>query len=405
MKEQTAPREVLLPTDLLGRRPARHAGPTRRLALVGTFPPTRCGIATFTASLAASLAAIGEQPPTVVRVIEGVEAAPPAPPVTVAVDRPGWTEIAVRAVQGHDAVVLQHEFGIYGPDSGRAVVDLVRRAQAPVLTTLHTVSPHPSPRERQILEALAAASAFVVVLSESARAILCEHHRIDPSRVEVIPHGTDFPPAAGQEGPVGSGRPGAGPSLLTWGLIGPGKGLDWALAALDILRRSHPAVHWTVAGQTHPKVLAHEGERYRHTLLERVRRLALGDHVTFLDRYLSRHHLHALALGADAVILPYESTEQTSSGVLVEAVRAGVPVVATKFPQAVELEREGAVMTVPHRDPVALAAAVDSLMAHPERKAEMVSIQRRLADTADWRQVARRYVQLAERAAAARVAS
>jgi polysaccharide biosynthesis protein PslF len=107
---------------------------------------------------------------------------------------------------------------------------------------------------------------------------------------------------------------------------------------------------------------------------------------------------------ADVVVLPYDSTEQTSSGVLIEAVRAGVPVVATRFPQAVELERKGAVVTVPHRDPVALAAAVDDLVSDSVRRKEMVSAQQEVAGEADWCQVARSYLRLVDKALTARVA-
>lgn len=406
VKEKTAHREARIPTDLLGRIPARHRLPAHRLGLVGTFPPTRCGIASFTAALARSLADVTGRQSAVLRLVDGEDEEHVTPGVTrtLAVDRPGWSDGAVQVLQGLDAVVIQHEFGIFGPDSGWAVTDLIRRLRPPVVTTLHTVTPHLSTRERQIIEILAAESAFMVVLSESARTLLCDQYGVDPRWVEVIPHGTDLSPAedlyerAGVEGTEGN------PLLLTWGLIGPGKGLDWGLDALRIVRKSNPRARWTIAGQTHPKVLAHEGERYRRSLLTKARHLSVEDGVTFIDRYLPKHHLHSLLRSADVVVLPYDSTEQTSSGVLIEAVRAGVPVVATRFPQAVELERKGAVVTVPHRDPVALAAAVDDLVSDSVRRKEMVSAQQEVAGEADWCQVARGYLRLVDKALTARVA-
>lgn len=406
MKEETAHREVRIPTDILGRLPTRPHRPRHRLGLVGTFPPTRCGIASFTAALAVSLTDLTGQRASVVRLVDGKDedGAVPGVTLTLNVDDPGWCDRAVEALEGLDAVVVQHEFGIFGPDSGWAVTDLIRGLRSPVVTTLHTVTPHLSSRERQILGLLAAESAFMVVLSESARTLLCDRYGVDPRWVEVIPHGADLSPVddlyrrPGVEGTEGS------PLLLTWGLIGPGKGLDWGLESLRIVRQSHPRARWTIAGQTHPKVLAHEGERYRQSLLTQARHLLVEDAVTFIDRYLPKHHLHSLVRRADVVVLPYDSTEQTSSGVLVEAVRAGVPVVATRFPQAVEMERKGAVVTVPHRDPTALAAAVEDLVSDPVKREKMVLAQREVAGEADWHQVARRYLHLVDRALTPRVA-
>ena len=55
------------------------------------------------------------------------------------------------------------------------------------------------------------------------------------------------------------------------------------------------------------------------------------------------------------MVLPYDSADQVTSGVLVDAVAAGRPVVSTAFPHAVELLASGAGLVVPQRDPGALA--------------------------------------------------
>ena len=65
---------------------------------------------------------------------------------------------------------------------------------------------------------------------------------------------------------------------------------------------------------------------------------------------------------ADVVLLPYDSVDQVTSGVLVEAVAAGMPVVATGFPHAVELLDGGAGIVVAHRDPVAIAGALRGIL-------------------------------------------
>ena len=76
--------------------------------------------------------------------------------------------------------------------------------------------------------------------------------------------------------------------------------------------------------------------------------------VTFDDTYRDLASLTELIQSADLVVLPYDSRDQVTSGVLVDAVAAGRPVVSTAFPHAVELLASGAGIVVPQRDPVAL---------------------------------------------------
>jgi glycosyltransferase involved in cell wall biosynthesis len=157
-------------------------------------------------------------------------------------------------------------------------------------------------------------------------------------------------------------------------------------------------VLYTIAGRTHPKVLAREGEAYRRRLETMVHDLGIETNVEFVDSYLSDEQLDALLLDAGVVILPYDSTEQMVSGVLVEAVSAHVPVAATEFPHARELAEVGAVATAPHRDPEPMARAVSTLLGSPQARREMIRAQRAVAAELDWDVVARGYEALIERA-------
>jgi len=179
-----------------------------------------------------------------------------------------------------------------------------------------------------------ASASMTVVQSVAARSRLVAMHDVAADRVEVIPHGA----VANVTGPVLDDIP--RPAILTWGLLGPGKGIEHAIAAISLLADRSPAPTYIVAGQTHPKVIAAEGERYRRQLVD----LCAAYEVTTwcastqLPDWAS---LRALVRSVDVVLLPYDSTEQMSSGVLVEALAAGRPVVATKFPHAEELLAAG----------------------------------------------------------------
>jgi glycosyltransferase involved in cell wall biosynthesis len=189
----------------------------------------------------------------------------------------------------------------------------------------------------------------------------------------------------------------AQPHLLTWGLLGPGKGIEWALRAVATLQGLDPAPTYTVAGRTHPKVVERDGEAYRATLHRLGATLGVGHAVTYRSEFLDTASLGRLIRSADVVVLPYDSREQVTSGVLTEAVAAGVPVVATTFPHAVEMLTDGPGLLVPHRDPKKLATAIRRILTQPDLAATLVRRGRPLAAGLSWSAVAARYEALAGR--------
>ena len=154
--------------------------------------------------------------------------------------------------------------------------------------------------------------------------------------------------------------------VLTWGLLGPGKGLEWGIAAMAQLTDLVPTPHYLIAGEIHPKVLARDGDVYRQQLRRQAEDLGVGHMVSFDSSYRPTEELTRLIATAQVVLLPYDSTEQVTSGVLIEAVAVGRPVVATRFPHAVELLTDGVGITVPHKDPTAMAAALRQVLTDPE---------------------------------------
>ena len=189
-----------------------------------------------------------------------------------------------------------------------------------------------------------------------------------------------------------------------WGLISPGKGIEWGIRAVAQLRGEGLDVEYVVAGQTHPKVLAHEGERYREMLAELVDELGVSDSVTLDDEYRNLDELGELVGSADVVLLPYDSREQVTSGVLAEAVAAGVPVVATGFPHAVELLASGSGMIALHEDPQSMALALRTILTTSEIAQEMHRVALSHRSETSWSMVAGRYREIAESLVAARAA-
>jgi glycosyltransferase involved in cell wall biosynthesis len=186
------------------------------------------------------------------------------------------------------------------------------------------------------------------------------------------------------------------PRVLTWGLLGPGKGIEWAIDAMALLTDLHPALRYTIAGSTHPKVREHSGEAYRDMLISRAAESPAASMIHFDAAYRDLPALTSLIHASDLVVLPYDSVDQVTSGVLVDAVAAGRPVISTAFPHAVELLRTGAGIVVPQRDPRALAGAIRSALTQPERLGAMAAEARRLAPDLSWGAVAAQYLTLAD---------
>ncbi len=370
----------------------------RSIALVGTYPPTACGLATFTSNLRAAITvgAPGWVAP-VVRVLDRPE---PELSEEVAAQWIAGDATSLRralaAVASSDAVVLQHEYGLFAGVDGEEVLALVDALGPPLVAVLHTVLLEPSVHQRQTLDRVLAAAAAVVVQSETARRRLVAAHGVAPEGVIVVPHGA----AENFAGPIPLSV--AGPTVLTWGLLSRGKGIEHGIAALARLGADTPAPRYIVAGQTHPKVQAIEGERYRRGLQAQARRLGVSDRVDFDGTYRDWSSLRELVRSVDVVLLPYDSHDQVSSGVLVEALASGKPVVATRFPHAEELLASGAGILVEHGDAEAMARALARVLSEPGLAEEMSAAARRTAEPMLWPAVGRAYRALVERVIADR---
>jgi glycosyltransferase involved in cell wall biosynthesis len=329
--------------------------------MVGTYPPTTCGLATFTSNVATAIAAPGSGwSVRIIRVLDRPEAevSEEVAAQWIANDDESLRR-SLDVINSCDVVVLQHEYGLFAGRDGDAVLELIRRVRVPLVAVLHTVMTNPSPHQRIVLDEVIASASMTVVQSVAARSRLVAMHDVAADRVEVIPHGA----VANVTGPVLDDIP--RPAILTWGLLGPGKGIEHAIAAISLLADRSPAPTYIVAGQTHPKVIAAEGERYRRQLVDLCAAYEVTDMVRFDASYRDWASLRALVRSVDVVLLPYDSTEQMSSGVLVEALAAGRPVVATKFPHAEELLAGGAGLTVPQGDFHAMAGALDRVLYEP----------------------------------------
>jgi len=363
-----------------------------RPLVIGTYPPRVCGIATFTADVVESLGGNGgiERPGVAVVVTDAQDLGPDVVAAIGHDDAASYTAAAVVA-NGFDAVLLEHEFGIFGGPDGELILDLVDALEVPLVVSLHTVLPHPSPNQARIIRRLCERSASVMVFTATARRMLLEQHLVRASKLRVVPHGApselyrEIPSADAKRWLGVEGRP----VVSTFGLLSSGKGVEVALEAMATVRESVPDVMYIIGGRTHPEIVRNEGEQYRDSLAEMVVELGLEKNVMFLDRFLDLADLARLLAATDLFCTPYRHGDQIVSGALTFAVAAGCPTVSTPYRYAQDLLSDGAGRLVPFGAVAPLADALIELLVKPEALAEAQAAARRAGASLSWPEVGR----------------
>lgn len=360
--------ELIFPSTAL----AEPSKPTK-IAFIGTYPPRRCGIATFTHDLRA--AAVGRSGPDdcpVIAVNDSAEHHAYPPEVVFQIYAPDLLDYARAAefLNRSDVglVSVQHEFGIFGGSAGGHVLALLRALKMPVVTTLHTILCNPSPEQRRVMEGIIQVSGRLVVMTERGRRMLRETYAVPDAKIDVIPHGIHDVPFeepdrfkalfAVQDRLV----------LLTFGLLSPNKGIEHVLDALPALAAEFPHIVYLVLGATHPTLVREHGEAYRIGLEQRARKNGVDKNVIFYNRFVDLPELKDFIGAADVYITPYLNERQVVSGTLAYAFGAGKAVVSTPYWHAAELLAEGRGVLVPFSDPGAIAREVGELLRNPSRR-------------------------------------
>jgi glycosyltransferase involved in cell wall biosynthesis len=301
-----------------------------------------------------------------------------------------------------DVLCVQHEFGIYGGAAGSHLLALLKEVRMPVVTTLHTILREPSHAQRRVMEELALCSDRLVVMARHGAEILKEVYAVPSAKVDVIPHGIPdlpFMDSAFSKAQFGvEGRP----VLLTFGLISPGKGIEYVIEALPEIIQRHPKVVYLVLGATHPHLLANEGERYRLTLERLARDRGVKEHVIFYNRFVSGDDLKEFIGATDIYLTPYLNAEQVTSGTLAYVFGAGKAVVSTPYWHAQELLSGGRGVLVPFRDSQAIAEGVCELLDDPKRMEKIRSDAHKMGRSMVWPAVARCYLETFQHARADR---
>ena len=371
----------------------------RDIAFIGSYTPRRCGIATFTADLLN--ATKKEAPNAQVWAIatndidEGYDYSDDVR-FEIAQNSIKEYQLAANFLNMHrvDAVCLQHEYGIYGGDDGKFVLELLSWLNVPAVTTLHTILAQPNDNQREVMKGLVSYSDRLVVMSKKGRRLLQDVYGVPRRKIVHIPHGIPdvafidpnyYKEQFGVEGKQ---------VILTFGLLSPNKGIEYMIEALPEIVATHPEVVYIVLGATHPNVKKNSGEDYRIALKMRARELGVEQHVIFHDRFVSLDELCEF-LGAAAIyVTPYLNQEQITSGTLAYAIGTGNATVSTRYWHAEELLDSGRGRLVPFSDSRSLADNIIELLDRPSDLHRMRKSAYEFSRGMVWPKVAAKYLQL-----------
>jgi len=375
----------------------------RKIAFLGDYLPRKCGIATFTTDLRCAVAA--EFPAMQCLVV-------PVNDLAGGYDYPAEVrfEIAEQDLPSYlraadflnitdvDVVCVEHEFGIFGGPAGSHVLALLRELQMPIVTTLHTVLREPNTEQRRVMRDLIRLSTRLVTMTERGQQFLREVYQAPPAKIDLIPHGIPDMPFADPNFFKDEFGVAGKQVLLTFGLLSPNKGIEYALRALPDIIREYPNVVYIVLGQTHPNLLRNEGEAYRLSLERLAKDLGVQKHVVFFNRFVELEELMRFIGAADIYLTPYLTESQITSGTLAYAFGAGNAVVSTPYWHAAELLTAERGKLVPFRDAKAIAVAVVELLRDEPLRHSMRKNAYKLGRDMVWSRVAQLYVKSFEQA-------
>lgn len=374
-----------------------------RIICLGNYLPRQCGIATFTDNLVKAILSASRISKSAIE-IEVIAMNDPGgsydyPPVVSRTinEREADEYIAMADYinqSGADVLLVQHEFGIFGGESGVLLLQLLRRVRLPIVVTFHTVLQQPGFHQKEVVKKIAELASRIVIMNGLALAFLTEVYGVVPGKIVRIQHGVpDFELNKGRLSP----SPTAWANhkvMLTFGLIGRSKGIETVIRALPDVVSSHPELLYVVLGKTHPNIVRYSGEEYREYLQGLVVKLHLEDHVMFIDRYVDELELMSLLKAADLYVTPYLNKAQITSGTLSYAVSGGCAVISTPYWHAEELLADGRGLLFDFQNHGQLSQCVNKLLDNPEAMQVMQQKAYEYGQTITWPLMGKSYLDL-----------
>ena len=370
---------------------------TMNVAFLSTYPPRECGLATFTQDLVTNLSKIKLMSNSrIIAVSNG----------NLRYDDKVMMELTQSDVRSYkqtaeklnesniSLLVIEHEYGIYGGEYGDYLLELIKNLKIPFVTTLHTVLPEPYEKQRHILNVLGQKGKKIITMANNTVDILKNVYGIDESKIEVINHGVPHLTMKSRESLKADNGFENRTVISTFGLLGPGKGLEYGVEAIAEVAKTHKEVLYLILGQTHPAIKKESGEAYRESLEAMISKFGIEDNVKFVNKYLTQEEIIRYLNLSDVYMTPYLSKDQAVSGTLAYAVGYGRVIVSTPYSYAKEMLADGRGLLAKFRDAQSIASCIGHVIDNPEEKEEMERKTLEIGKTMMWDHVAEQYKDL-----------
>lgn len=382
----------------------------RKIAFVGDYLPRKCGIATFTHDLRNAVAQTFPDMKCVVIAVNDIpEGYPYNNDVTFEIEEQDQVSYLRAAdyinTSQVDVVCVQHEYGIYGGHCGAMLLPFLKALRVPIVTTLHTILQEPSKEQHRILSSILNISSRVITMAEKGRSLLQQVYSANPSKLALVPHGIPEMEFANTEQYKELTNLSGFKVVLTFGLLSPNKGVEFAIRAMAPVVREMPNVLYVILGQTHPALIREHGESYRNSLEFIAKDLGIERNVRFVNRFVDLPLLKQYIAACDVYLTPYLYEAQITSGTLSYSFGMGTAVVSTPYWHAAELLADGRGVLVPFRDTAAISNAVIDLLKDDAKRMTMKRNAFEFGRTMTWSNTAKAYKQVFQEAQQDRVTS
>ena len=371
------------------------------IAIIGNYFPRKCGIATFTTDLCNAIAKeLPNEKDLIAVAMNDIDSGydyPDRVKFEIRANVPADYLRAADFIHGRkvQVAILQHEYGIFGGEYGTTIFQLLKNLNIPIITTLHTTLPEPDEQQKAVIIELSKICDRLVVMSDKAQELLMDVYKIKKDKVMVIPHGIPDVPLRDSSFYKDQFGVEGRKVILTFGLLGPGKGLETMIEAMPRIVEQHSDVVYIILGATHPHIVRGEGEEYRHKLQRRIRELRVEANVMFFNQFVELDTLLQFIGATDVYVTPYPFKGQIVSGTLSYALGAGKAVVSTPYLYAEEMLKDGRGKIVPFENPELLGNAISELLSSNRLRKTMGNKAYRFCRPRIWEETARSYLSLA----------
>lgn len=367
----------------------------KNIAFLGTSLPRECGIATFTQDLIDGFEQLEDfNKPKIIAINNGT-AYSYNEQVIIQIEQQNRAEYEKAAIainhSNIDLLIIQHEFGIYGGESGEYLIDLVEKLSIPFMITFHTVLKNPNTKQLYLMSKLAELSVKVITMAQNTVIDLFAIYGIPSYKIEVIHHGVPDVKTESREKLKAQYGFNNRQIISTFGFLSPGKGIEYGIEAMHQVVAQHPEALYIIFGKTHPVVKQQSGEVYRDSLVSLIKERKLEDHVLFVDKLLTQEEIIQSLVISDIYMTPYLGKDQAVSGTLAYGVGYGRVIISTPYKYAQEMLSEGRGLLANFRDADSLAECMLELLNNPTKKLEMEALTLKLGQTMMWGEIAIQY--------------